>query len=75
MKVIISFSTSQSSRESRIFSHDYRVLAEGSSLLLDITYGIVTDTDSGCDVCKCPEAAFKEVDPFFLEILKFLFLD
>ena len=38
----------------------------------EITYGVVTNAHSRCDVSEAPQAALGEVNPLLLEVLKFL---
>lgn len=67
----MSFSTSQPSSESRIFSHDLKRLDEIDQRF-ENTHSIVADTDSRRDVCECPQATFHEIESLLFKILEFL---
>ncbi len=67
----MSFSTSQPSSESRIFSHDLEVLAAIDQLFGN-THSIIADTNCRRDIRKCPQATLRKIESLFFEILEFL---
>lgn len=71
MKLRMSFSTSQPSRESLIFSHDLIGL-DAVNHVFGTTHSIIADTNSRCNVCESPQATFHKIESLLLEILEFL---